>query len=153
MNGRAREGSPAMRPAPGLSIEQQTEAVLKRIVLWGEARGEPVFTKLCILWVIKNRMTRKGTHWRDEILRPKAFSCFNHDDPNLPKLLIGFKLEPEAWVECEAVVDLFDWTKDPTGGANHYYDLRMNPPPAWGRGHALWKEKLIAGDLVFGDCP
>lgn len=144
-----------MRPAPGIPLEQQPEAILKRIVLWGEARGVSNFAKLCILWVIKNRMQRHNTHWKDEILKPNAFSCLRHDDPNLPKLLIGYQLESAPWAACEAVVDCFDWTKDPTGGATHYYVFEGpgEVHPAWGRGHPLWKEKLMTDRMVFGDCP
>ena len=83
-----------MRPVPGLTVAEQPEAVLLPMVLWGEARGESNFTKLCILWVIKNRTARRHSTMMEEILRPKQFSSFNHDDPNLAKLLIGYKIEP-----------------------------------------------------------
>lgn len=142
-----------VRPAPGLTIEQQPQHVLKVMVLWGEARGEDAFTKLCILWVIKNRMTKRKTTWREEILRPKQFSCFNHDDPNLPKLLIGYRLEPEAWIACETVCDLVTSTLDPTRGADHYYSLSLQPPPSWGRGNPSWQDRTTSGGMAFGVCP
>lgn len=142
-----------VRPAPGLTIEQQPQHVLKVMALWGEARGEDAFTKLCILWVIRNRMTKRKTTWREEILRPFAFSCFNHDDPNVSKLLLGYLLEPGPWAACETVCDLISCTMDPTRGADHYYALSMNPPPKWGRGHPEWQERITTGDMVFGVCP
>lgn len=139
-----------MRPTPGIQLEDQPEDVLKRCVLWGEARGEDNFTKLCILHVIHNRVVRKNTSWRVEILRPWAFSSFNATDPNREKLLIGYKLEPAAWAACEAVCELFVLTKDPTGGADHYYRVDLVPPPKWGRGHVDWHERLVTGKMCFG---
>ena len=141
-----------MRPVPGLTIAEQPESVLLPMVLWGEARGESNFTKLCILWVIKNRTARRHTTMKEEILRPKQFSSFNHDDPNLPKLLIGYKLEPGPWSACEAVCDVLPFTTDPTGGATHYY-VFQGPgavAPVWGRGHGDWVERLVANNMVFG---
>lgn len=142
-----------MRPIPGLTLEEQPEDVLKRIVLWGEARGEDNFTKLCILHVIHNRMLRKNTTWKTEILRPLQFSCFNANDPNRPRLLPGYSLEPAAWAACDAVCEIFACTKDPTGGADHYYALSMNPGPKWGRGSSQWQERLVTGKMAFGVCP
>lgn len=141
-----------MKPAPGIPLEQQPEAALKPMCLWGEARGVSNFARLCILWVIRNRARQKGTTMKEEILRPKQFSSFNHDDPNMPKLLIAPTLEPAAWAACEAVCDLLDFTRDPTGGATHYYvfDGPGAVAPSWGRGNARWKELLISDRMVFG---
>ena len=137
---------------PGLTEAEQPESVLLPMVLWGEARGESNFTKLAVLWVVKNRSVRRGTTMKEEILRPKQFSAFNHDDPNIGKLLIGYKLEPLPWTACEAVADLLSFTRDPTAGSTHYYVFQgaaaVHPP--WGRGHADWKERLVINNMVFG---
>lgn len=122
------------------------------MMLWGEARGESAFAKLCILWVAKNMSRRLNVPLKQTILHPKRFSCFNHDDPNMPKLLIGYKVDPVQWAVCEAIQEIFSSTSDPTGGADHYYNFKL-VQPEWGRGHGLWKERLIVGDLVFGACP
>ena len=142
-----------VRPAPGLTLSEQPEGVLKRCVLWGEARGEDNFTKLCILHVIANRVRKHGSTWTAEILKPWAFSSFNHDDPNSAKLLIGYQLEPASWAACDAVAELFPMTTDPTNGADHYYRTDMDPAPKWGRGHADWQERLVTGGMAFGICP
>ena len=142
-----------VKPAPGLPIGDQPEEWLKRAVIFGEARGEDNFTKLCILWVVHNRMMEHNTTWKQEILKPWAFSSFNHDDPNSAKLLIGYVAEPAAWSACDAVAELFVHTSDPTGGSDHYYREDMDQPPKWGRGHPDWKERFVTGKMVFGKCP
>lgn len=141
-----------MRPAPGVPIEQQPEIAVVPMMLWGEARGESAFTKLAILWTAKNAAARAQVPLKQWILTPKKFSCFNHDDPNLPKLLIGYKIDPVQWAVCEAIQDLLPFTKDPTSGSTHYYNFKV-VQPVWGRGNSQWKERLVIGDLVFGDCP
>lgn len=138
-----------MKPIPGIQIEDQPEAALLPMVLWGEARGEPVLGKLAILWVIKNRAIRHGTTMKDQILRPKQFSSFNHDDPNRAKLLDAPALDHPSWVICEAVATLFPATNDPTIGATHYYAPAVVSPP-WGRGHPAWHETAVIGNHCFG---
>jgi spore germination cell wall hydrolase CwlJ-like protein len=136
-------------------VEQQPENTLFTICLCAEARGETNFYKLAVAWTIKNIARRYGTSIRDTILKPRRFSSFNHDDPNQPKLLILYKLEPEAWAACETIVDVLQFTTDPTGGSDHYYvfDGPGKVAPPWGRGNANWKERLVVGNTAFGACP
>lgn len=128
---------------------------MKRMLLWGEARGVSNFAKLCILWVLRNRATHRRSTMKTEALRPFQFSCFNHSDPNVSKLLVANNLEPVPWAACECVCDLFPLTKDPTAGADHYY-VCEGPgavAPKWGRGHSAWQERLITDHMVFGVAP
>ncbi len=140
-----------LKPSILLPIEQQSESVLVRMMLWDEARGEPVFTKLCIHWVVKNRANRNNTSMRVEILKRGQFSGFASKVARL-RMLWAPTLSHDAWVECCAVADIFNATKDPTGGADHFYNFKTSQP-SWGRGHADWKERLVAPPFVFGSCP
>lgn len=139
-------------PIPGIQLEDQPEPVLMSAVLWGEARGEGSLGKLAILWVIKNRATKRGTTLKEEILRPLQFSSFNAHDPNRSRLMLAYTIDARQWRLCETVVDLFPWTRDPVNGADHYYAYEV-VQPVWGRGHALWQEKAVIGKHVFGIAP
>lgn len=140
------------RPAPGLTLDQQSEAIIIRLLLWGEARGEPVIGKLAVLYVLHNRAMKRDTSLKAEALRPLQFSCFNAEDPNRGKMLNAWKDDPIQWAICDAVASAYEngVTTDPTKGADHYYVTRMKHPPEWGRGHKDWIECAEIGHHVFG---
>lgn len=122
------------------------------MVLWGEVRGQSAFAKLAVLWVIKNRALKNFTTMKQEVLKPRQFSCLNAEDPNIGKLLIAYQLEPIPYVACETVFNLLPFARDPTGWADHYYNFKT-AQPTWGRGHLEWRETVVIGDLVFGNAP
>ncbi len=141
-----------IRPAPGLTIEQQSEEVLLRACLWAEARGEPAVGRLAIAWVIKNRALHADSTMKAQILKPWQFSSFNQNDPNRELLLVAHKQDPGGWAAVDAICELFEnrVTEDPTSGALNYYVEKMDKPPAWGRGYAGWMEHGVIGRHVFG---
>lgn len=141
-----------MYPIPGTLLEDQPEAALLPMLLWGEARGEIALGKLAILWVVKNRADKRGTSMKEEILRPAQFSSFNHDDPNRAKMLTAYKLDPYGWKACQAIVDVFPYTTSPVGDADHYYAYNQVSPP-WGRGNANWMERAVIQNHCFGKVP
>lgn len=142
-----------IRPAPGLPIEQQPLPVLRRMLLWGEARGESAAGKLAILCVVNNRVTG-GSTWKSVILAPKQFSSFNPTDPNRDKLLHAHEIEPNSWAAIDAICELWESgaTIDITEGADHYYAYKV-VTPAWGRGSPQWQETVTIGNHCFGKCP
>lgn len=141
-----------IRPAPGLSIEEQPEPIVLRMLAFGEARGEGGVGILAVLHVVQNRALKLDTTLKHEALRKRQFSCFNDDDPNRTNLLAADIRSPNAWAAVDAVCSIFEagLTTDPTEGASHYYVVHMDHPPAWGRGHAEWKETVVLGSHVFG---
>ena len=141
------------RPIPGVSVEDQPESVILRMVLYGESRGESALGKLAVLWVIHNRALKADTTLKVQVLKPWQFSSFNENDPNRAKLLTAWKDDPHAWKDCDAVAQIFEarMTKDPTDGATHYYVVDMDNPPKWGRGHPGWHETALLGRHVFGN--
>ena len=61
------------------------ETKLLALCIYGEARGEPMASRLGCASVIMNRKKAGGWYGstiRDVILKPKQFSCFNSNDPN-----------------------------------------------------------------------
>lgn len=140
-----------LRPVPGLPIEQQPEAVLRRMLCWGEARGEGPFGQLAVLWVVRNRAEREEKSEIKVMLAPAQFSSFNPGDPNRAKLLTAFVDDPAGWSAADTVATLFEGnaTRDPTLGATHFY----NPAaahPAWGRGSIDWQETVVIRNHAFG---
>ena len=104
--------------------------------MWGEARGEVRGGMQAVGGVILNRVA--DARWPNSIAavckQPFQFSCWNSNDPNLPKLrTVGladtafreaFKLARDA-----AIGRL----PDNTGGANHYHHRSIRP--SWALGH------------------
>lgn len=143
-----------MNPIPGLTIEQQAEAVVYRMALWSEARGEPVLGMLGILRVIENLAVEHDTSMKAVVLKPERFSSFNDDDPNRAKMLTAWKDDPQGWDRVNTVCELYEGrgTVDVTEGSNHYYNPGV-VQPSWGRGSPDWQEKTVIGHHVFGRCP
>jgi spore germination cell wall hydrolase CwlJ-like protein len=138
-------------PVPGLQLDYQPDEVIWRMLVWAEARGEPLKGQLAVLYAPFNRAIRSGKTMKDEILKPLQFSAFNEDDPNRGRLMTAYKDDPIGWARADAVCGLFEQhcTKDPTDGATHYYVLgQVNP--SWGRGHPTWQDRGMIGRHCFG---
>jgi cell wall hydrolase len=104
---------------------------------YGEARGEHWLGQVAVAWVIKTR-TASPRIWRATVRevcqQPWQFSCWNPNDPNR-RLLLGLTAEQDATFRtclAAAAVVLTDLAPDPTGGANHYLNLKvLAQPPRW----------------------
>lgn len=118
-----------------LPLESQREEILLAMLVWGEARGEPVEGKLAVANVVRNRVNSPrwwGQDWLSVMLKPLQFSCFNEGDTNLPKLYEPTKYGyPISWLESytAAIGVYLDMLPDPTGGATHY--VRVGTKPDW----------------------
>lgn len=113
-----------------------TPAVVVALTLWGEARGEGHDGLVAVGCVIRNRVEHPRW-WGDDFtavcLDPWQFSCWNTDDPNLPKMLHVAGV-PDA--DYAAALDVAEGviggvTPDPTQDADSYFDVRMAEPPSW----------------------
>jgi len=134
-------------PNRDLSIEEQAPLVLLPMTVWGEARGEPFLSKICVAHVIVNRSKKRRMSIKEVVLQPKQFSVFNLNDPNRDKLLLADSLEgEEVWGECVAAswVALVSREYDPTNGATHYYSGKRRPK--WAK---RMRETLTLGRLHF----
>jgi N-acetylmuramoyl-L-alanine amidase len=123
--------------------------------LWAEARGEGLTGMEAVACVIINRhivsIQENGFWWsenKDEIpdntieavcRDPWQFSCWNKNDPNLPKLLSltpDDKLFAAALKIAEEAVD--GNIPDITGGATHYYNPKaVDKRPEWAVGNPI----------------
>lgn len=107
--------------------------------LFGEARGEPWEGKIAVAHVILNRAKKNGYGGPTihGVCKKKwAFSCWNANDPMLPKLM---NADVEKLQDCiRAALDAITGKEpDPTKGANHYLNpevtrkIRHGSLPEW----------------------
>lgn len=139
-------------PVPGLTIEQQPEGIVLRMLAWGEARGEGIDGMVAVLHVVRNRALKRDTTMKHEALRRLQFSCFNDNDPNRGKMLAAWHNDPAGWGAAEAAVLILNEKpeQDPTHGATHYYVTAMPHPPAWSKPEAGWETTAVLGHHTFG---
>jgi spore germination cell wall hydrolase CwlJ-like protein len=142
-----------LAPAPALTIEQQPEPIVMRMLAYGEARGEGARGINAVLHVVQNRALKADTTFKHEALRPLQFSCFNANDPNRPALLSAWVHDPTTWAICDAICTLFEAgeTKDATGGARNYFVALMSNPPAWTMFQNGWVRTASIGKHEFGN--
>lgn len=118
--------------------------------IYGEARGEIREGKIGVAWVIRNRASRSAFAGNlvgspGAIARvcraPWQFSCWNADDPNLPKLLA---MKVAGSDEDAIAFGVMGNTPDPTNGADHYH--AKNITPYWA---AHMRKTVVIGNHVF----
>lgn len=103
--------------------------------IYGEARGESIETMFAVGWVIRNRLKveRYGNTYKDVVLQPKQFSCWNKDDPNY-KVIRGV-IKGRVWEVCIGVAIIVMQSAEkhnPVPGVRHYYDKSLDSnPPYW----------------------
>ena len=130
-------------------LEQLAEADLLAVTAFLEARGEPVWGLIAVMWTVLNRMHHRqcGRTVSEVCLWPLQFSCWNDRDPNQAlglsiarRLVTGESLVglPDAIVlaTCQflAARVLSDPPRvaDPTHGATHYFaPRRVARIPEW----------------------
>lgn len=114
--------------------------VVLALLIWGESRGEPVEGSIAVANVVRNRVLRSGHDWRRVCLAPYQFSCFNPDDPNLPKVhraaivLMSGEPTPELlqaqWIAHGVIAGV---VMDNTRGSQNYLTTALlhRTPPSW----------------------
>lgn len=122
-------------------------------VIYGEARGETPYNQSNIVHTIINRAEnpkkRYGATIGEILIRPKAFSCLNPDDPNYPKLLMldkkSLTFKKIRAIVVNTIVARMNGAADPTQGSTHYHTAEVDPH--WNRkavrmiklgGHQFW---------------
>ena len=106
--------------------------------LFGEVRNTliPDLARVAIGWVIRHRVENKrwpNSYW--EVITAKSqFSSFNKTDDNRKYVEnpnhTGKDIDLRAWEHAYDIAGkvIRDEVKDPTDGANHYYDDSILPP-------------------------
>lgn len=108
--------------------------------LWGEARGEKLAGLRAVAAVVLNRASHRRVHWWGRSIvgvcrAPMQFSCWNGNDPNLPKLL-AVTTSDSRFKICQDVADeALDGLlgADCKIGATHYHTKSIRPKWAAGK--------------------
>ncbi len=116
---------------------------------WGEARGEGKEGVAAVVHVILNRVAAKTWYGRsitEVCTKPWQFSCWNEGDPNLYKILdLGFGEKKFRKTTIHVLQGLNG--KDPTNGATHYHNDKVEP--TWAQG--LAPSAIIGHHLFYKD--
>ena len=108
--------------------------VLARTI-WGESRGESELGMQAVASVVLNRVKHQIWWGHDIIsvcLKPWQFSCWNKNDPNLPKLEAVTDDDPQFEQALNIATNAINGLLfDPTDGCDSYFDCRMPVPPSW----------------------
>jgi spore germination cell wall hydrolase CwlJ-like protein len=125
----------ATPPIPGSAGSRSRDVNILARTIWGEARGEEQLGRAGVAAVVLNRLKRGqpdrfGATIADVCLKPKQFSCWNSDDPNLEKL----KRLDETDRHFRACIEIAERAvngtfSDPTNGSDHYHKVGVSP--AW----------------------
>lgn len=128
--------SPASPPAPPWpALTDKDRDTLTR-TLYGEAANESEAGQIAVVHVIRNRLLRGparrfGGTPADVCTKPWQFSCWNANDPQLPRLLALQPTSP-TYQRLAAVVDKAWAMPDTVGGADHYYATYI-AKPSWAK--------------------
>ena len=139
------------------AVDQLTDAQVVALVLYGEARSEPVQGVIAVGCVIRNRVRADIGHdnkhdWWGEgfkgvCLAPWQFSCLSEKGGagNFRKVLqFAQKLASKTQIthpqerQCVwiAMGIVGDYVIDPTKASTHYHTRNLLPRPAWTKGEA-----------------
>lgn len=122
--------------------------------IWGEARGEGAEGMRAVACVVMNRLAIARSHsegywWGNTVIQicqaRLQFSCWNGNDPNLPKLLAVNDGDPCFATALEiAAAAIAGKIKDETDGATHYAAAGVHAP--WMNGH---RPCAVIGRQIF----
>jgi len=107
-------------------LERMETIRLFGLLIWGEARGEPVEGQIAVACVARNRWQRPrwwGKNPRSVMLQERQFSAFNPEDANFALLDHPAEHSSEqVWQQCMWIAEgvYFERIMDNTGGADHY---------------------------------
>lgn len=132
-----------------MSFENKTDDILLTLCIYGEARNQGVEGMLAVGAVVRNRVARGGWYgktFREVILKPYQFSCFNENDPNrailsamsdrfMSELMVNQALKECHWV-AQGILD--GKLGSNVKGATHYHAVSIKTP-SW----AMNKEKMV----------
>jgi len=103
-------------------------------LIYGEARSESWSGKAGVGITVATRAKHPGfwdwgRNFREIILKPRQFSCFNQSDPNLGALMVAKRIKNATWQECAMIAEqvYLGHIKNFMGEPTHYHALSCNP--------------------------
>lgn len=131
-------------PDPRLTFAEQDPCVLLAMLVWGEARSQPLDAQIGVACVVRNRVNLKswmGETYSEVCLKPYQFDVFLPNDPNSKKLLYPLSYEANLiWERAylAAYRVFYDAQPDTTYGSLYYYTLPLKGPPRKKDGSPAW---------------
>lgn len=139
------------------------------LVLYGEARSEPIEGVVAVANVIRNRALKPGwwgKGFSGVVLKPYQFSCLNPigGERNYDRLkTLALKLaanepiqdkkgEPDQkWLTCAWVARgvIGGFLPENTGNSAHYHTVNLQPRPEWAQKRIPTKQ--VAGHVFYAD--
>ena len=121
-------------------------------LIFGEARSESWSGKIGVGLTVQTRVSHPGHwnwghNWREVILCPLQFSCFNQADPNLRALVTAQKIRDATWLECTMIAEqiYLGHVKDFVGQPTHYH--RFDCSPGWNAKMSTLKKLTFLGTI------
>jgi len=144
--------APDLRPF----IEKATDVQMVALILYGEARSEPVQGIVAVGSVIRNRVNTDlhndkkpdwwGEGYKGVCAQSWQFSCLHPKGGEgnytrvrdfAERLISGQPITAANERQCIWVAHgiVGNYAIDPTKGSNHYHTATMTPRPTWAKGH------------------
>lgn len=150
-----------MKPEDQEIFLKLADGDLLGLILYLEARGEPIEGRVAVGWVVRNRTIQRKKTYKEIILTPatfgyEQFSCLNTNDSNyyigvnmakdfasnkMPEDFTGL-LQESRWL-AHGVVN--SSIRDNVRKANHYYNPKLCSPK-WAKTMAITRR---IGNHIF----
>lgn len=135
-------------------LSDLSDVDLLTLLIYGEARNQPVLGQLAVACVVRNRVNKlppaSRTKWAKIMLAPAQFSCFNVEDPNYGLLQQGALILTEKPEAMTNTLRQAQWVAqgvyggscqdDASQKATHYLTTVLYDSPAcplWAKGKPL----------------
>ena len=110
--------------------EKWSEVEILTGLIIGEARGEPIQGKVAVAITVKTRHDNPGwwgRNWREVILKPDQFSCWN--DHNAVVIREAYNLKNSLWQGCLTIATnvYLGQMPDTIGKPTHYHTVDDHP--------------------------
>jgi N-acetylmuramoyl-L-alanine amidase len=142
-------------------LDAMTEPQRVALVLYGEARSEPIEGLIAVGCVIRNRVKAQtwfGKTYSEVVTKPKQFSCLFAlgGKANYKRVLAlakslankdqiaDAKAKEAIWVAHGLIGE---YVRDVTQGADHYHTAAMQPRPSWAQSKVPVKQ--IGGHVFY----
>lgn len=131
---------------------------LLKLLIFGESEGEGVIGQMAVGQVVRNQLNderqRFGKEWKEVMLHPLRYSCFNEGSPRIePMIRLIKEQQPKylyrqiSWLITGIVGGLI--AEDITKGSNHYITRELyvsEDCPAWAKRCSVMTR---IGDHIF----
>lgn len=107
-----------------------TDTEVLALTLYGEARGEPIESKVGVACVIRNRAAHSQRSISAICLAPHQFSCWTEERDQMAAAQASLPNPDPVLAECLFLASgiVGGQLRDNTHGANHYYATSIAAP-------------------------